>query len=678
MRSRNRLLTAGGLWTVAAAVALAQGAETNPRTGLPNYGRALFGAAPTRPAAVTPRPAVPTPTPAIRQAAADALDESPTVTADYGVEAGAETNAIVPAGATADGPNPFAAFEQGLPSPPVAAPAVPAPSVAPTPAIPAVPTPPAPAPTAKVTVTPTYPAAAGPGFPAVPVTPSPVVQTSAQTDPTTAPVVAPAVAAPAVAAPAVPVAKPAAPAPPIPAAAVLGLPLGSGSGANIEAAWERDGDIHVGEACTFRLVVRNGGDKPAGEVVVDATIPAALELTDAGTASVAGDGFRWSPGPLGPGAVKSLTVTAVPASRGEIELTAVVTTRTAATETFAVAEPLVEVVVEGPDRVMIGDPAPYTIVIKNPGTGTAEDITIEALIPTGLEHSKGARLAMGIGSLTPGESRVVRLPLTAIDGGQHAVTVVATAGERLRSEAAADVFIITPSLKLALDGPGLRYVGRTATYTLTVTNDGSAPNSNVRVTQQIPEGFAFVRADGSGRFDSVTRQAKWFLGRLDAGESRELKLELSAERLGSFVLQAATISEHGARSDASVTTLVDGTPSLTMHIVDLDDPVEVGAETAYEIRVKNEGTKAASNVATSCKLPAGVSLVEATGATDSRAEGQVVFFRPLGTLRPGQSVSYRVRVKGRQAGNQRFRVRLSSDSITEPLIFEELTKFYAD
>ena len=35
-------------------------------------------------------------------------------------------------------------------------------------------------------------------------------------------------------------------------------------------------------------------------------------------------------------------------------------------------------------------------------------------------------------------------------------------------------------------------------------------------------------------------------------------------------------------------------------------------------------------------------------------------------------------VRGTAAGDHRFQVRLASDSITEPLIHEELTHFYAD
>ena len=104
----------------------------------------------------------------------------------------------------------------------------------------------------------------------------------------------------------------------------------------------------------------------------------------------------------------------------------------------------------------------------------------------------------------------------------------------------------------------------------------------------------------------------------------------------------------------------------------------MGAETAYEVRVRNEGSKAASNVGIACELPAGLQLVDLKGPTDHLTENGLIVFKPLGSLAPKQAATFRIRVRATQAGDQRFRVRLTSDSIQEPLLVEELTKFYQD
>jgi hypothetical protein len=55
-----------------------------------------------------------------------------------------------------------------------------------------------------------------------------------------------------------------------------------------------------------------------------------------------------------------------------------------------------------------------------------------------------------------------------------------------------------------------------------------------------------------------------------------------------------------------------------------------------------------------------------------------MLFKALGQLEPGKTAVYRINVRGRADGNHRFRARLASDSIKEPLVFEELTKFYGE
>ncbi|QDT63045.1 DUF11 domain-containing protein [Calycomorphotria hydatis] len=449
------------------------------------------------------------------------------------------------------------------------------------------------------------------------------------------------------------------------------------SGLTLE--WTPRGEINVGQECQLDLIVTNTGETAAKECEIDAYFPATVRLlsTDP-TATDNGDHITWKLGSLDAGKKQIISTTLMPSARGDLNVAAFVRTLNTAGAEFTVREPLLVVDVSGPDRVVIGDPATHTIKVNNPGTGTAKDVLVEAIIPEGLEHAKGKRLSMNIGSLSPGETRVIRLALAAIQGGSQAVSVTATAGGLLKQVAQNETFVVAPSLRLEIDGPGLRYVGREATYTLNITNDGPTANNNVRVSHKIPEGFEFVSADQSGRFDKGSRLATWFVGRLNPGESKQLHCNLEASKLGDFVHHAGAISEHGARAETSFATSIDGTASLVLEIFDLDDPVEVGVETAYEVRLKNEGTKASNNVDVSCKLPPGVTLIDTKAPTQFRVEGSVIFFKPLETLAPGKTASYVIRVKGEAEGNHRFRARLASDSVTEPLIFEELTKFYRD
>lgn len=466
------------------------------------------------------------------------------------------------------------------------------------------------------------------------------------------------------------------PAPAAPAAAVHG-PQSSA----VSLEWVKKSDFNVGQECAVELVVKNTGSTPAEQVNVEARIESPVRLVSAKPQPIENhEHLCWDFGTMSPGSEHRVALKLIPSRRGDLGLHAHVRLIGSAASTFRVEEPLLKVALKGPADVMLGDSATQMVTVSNPGTGPAQDVKIIAKVSPGLEHARGGReTEMEVGTIMPGESRTIRLPLTCLKGGEQSVSVTATTPNSEASNAAtSSIKVISPSLTVAADGPGLRYKGRNAKFTVKVANDGSVANNNVRVSQAITEGFQFVSADHGGKYDAALNTVSWFLGRMDAGQSIEVSCELTAVSLGDFTQKVSVASDGGAHAEGKVETKVDGAASLTMEIVDLDDPVEVGVETAYEIRVKNGGSKAAHNVLLSCELPHGVQLISAKGSTDAVAEKHLLKFKPVSQLAPGQESVFKVHVKGLSEGNQRVKARLSSDSLPEPLVQEEQTKFYSD
>ena len=447
----------------------------------------------------------------------------------------------------------------------------------------------------------------------------------------------------------------------------------------VSVEWIKNGDINVGQECRCELLVKNTGTVTTNDVIVDAFFPEDVRISSTEPMPTeSSDYLSWKLASLKPGDEQTIHISLIPSRRGELATTAYVRFTGTASGLFRVQEPMLELSVEGPDEVVVGEPVPQTVIVSNPGSGVAKNVVIEAQLPKGLEHPRGDRLVMEIGAINPGERRRVRLALAAIAGGPQQIKIEALADATPKQEIVADIHVIAPSIRVAIDGPGLRYVGRHSQITLTVSNDGIARTNNVRVLHKIPDGYKFIQSDNGGQFDHSARIASWFVGGLDPGESRELKVELAATKLGSYVHRAGAISENGARSEAELNTKIDGAASLVLEVVDLDDPVEIGTETAYEVRVGNDGSKEATNVAVSCELPAGIELLRAKGPTPFVAENALVVFKSLPKLEPGKTAIFRIHVRGKLEGNLRFRARLASDSIREPLNFEELTKFYVD
>jgi len=452
---------------------------------------------------------------------------------------------------------------------------------------------------------------------------------------------------------------------------------GSRQAPTVLVRWVKQSHINIGQECECDLVVKNTSQIGVTDVSVEAYFPKSVQLVSSDPLPVSErDSLAWEFETLAPGEEQTIKIRMVPSERGELATTAFVRFTGTVPGLFHVEEPLLKLHVKGPKQVMLGDPASQIVMVSNPGTGVAGDVLVEATIPQGLEHPRGERLIMKIGSLNPGETRLVRLALASIEGGLQTIRIEAKSGAVLKQRLSTDVQVISPSIKVDIHGPALRYVGRMATFELIVSNNGAVTSDNVRAVYKIPDGFRFGRAKQGGKFDKSTNAVNWFVGRLESGQTAKLKLALMAIQPGTYLHQGGALSEHGARASTQFESHVEGTASLVLEIIDLDDPVEVGAETAYEVRVRNEGSKAAQNVGISCELPAGVELIQAKGPAKHLTENGLVVFKSLPELSPGKTAIYRIHVRGNVGGNHRFRVRLASDSIREPLIFEELTKFY--
>lgn len=451
------------------------------------------------------------------------------------------------------------------------------------------------------------------------------------------------------------------------------------SSPKVTLRWGQDSVINVGQESHCSLIVKNAGSTVARDLEVFSQFPASVRLTGAVPATTQGGSrLSWQLNELRPGEERKFEITFVPTQRGEVAATADVRFSTSARSSFAVAEPLLAVELSGPNQLIVGEPASHTVTVTNPGTGIANQVQIEAHIPAGLEHARGEKLLMDLGSLNPGESRSVRLALTAIAGGRHKVDVQARAESGLLKSASSTVNVIAPSLATVVQGPALRYLGRQGTYVVKVGNDSAAATDNVQVRYKIPAEFEYVGANLGAQYDSNTRLLTWFVGRLEQRQTAELQVTLVARQLGQSTHAIRATSEHGALSDSEMKCVVEGTSSLSIQVTDQEDPIEVGSEVVYEVRVRNEGSAAAKAVGVACEMAPGTRLINVDSPTEHRADKNYLVFRPVAELPAGQSLTFKVKVAAAKAGSLRFRAQLSSESISEPLLAEELTKFYGE
>ena len=170
-------------------------------------------------------------------------------------------------------------------------------------------------------------------------------------------------------------------------------------------------------------------------------------------------------------------------------------------------------------------------------------------------------------------------------------------------------------------GPKLRYLDRAATYTVVVSNPGDAPANEVRVSAAVPVGFNVETPSDNGRFDSMTRTISWVVGTVEPGEKKEVSYRCSATQIGEHKHMVTAEGARGLRGANDLMTKVEGIASLLMELADVDDPIEVGAETAYEVRITNHGSAPAMNVEIRALVPKAMTITSCQGPMEYKVEG---------------------------------------------------------
>jgi uncharacterized repeat protein (TIGR01451 family) len=440
-------------------------------------------------------------------------------------------------------------------------------------------------------------------------------------------------------------------------------------------------EVKVGKPASFIIHVQNVGSAEALDVRVHDRVPAGMRLVDASPAPTQqGNQLLWQLGSLPAGDERTVTMQLIPEAEGELGSVARVTFEAAASVRTISTRPELKIVQHAPAKVLIGQQLEIELEVSNPGTGEATGVSLQEDVPEGLEHPRGRQLDNLIGTLAPGESRRQVLRLRAVTPGMIANTIRLVSEDGLTAEHSIDVEVVAPELQVALSGPSRRFLERQATYQLNIANTGTADATNVEISVALDRGFNFVSTDYEGQYDPSRHAVYWSLDSLPAGDSGSVPLTLLPVQEGQRALTIDARADLNTIAKSEHTVQVDGFAELSFQIVNPGGPIELGAQSDYEIMVQNSGSKTDSNVRLQIQLPTGLELVSADGdggqaSTDGRG---TVVFQPRAQLAAGSEIKYRMRVRGVAPGTHLVKAVVASDSATVPVTKEESTLVYAD
>lgn len=439
-------------------------------------------------------------------------------------------------------------------------------------------------------------------------------------------------------------------------------------------------EIQIGKAAKFTIKVRNTGTAPAHGVEVHDTVPQGTQLV--ATTPEAQPGAQgslvWDLNTLKPGDEQTLELELMPMSEGEIGSVATVHFRAEASVRTLATKPMLNMEVFSPSRVMKGETMTVKIKLSNPGTGAASGVMLSEIVPDGLKHEAGRELEFEVGTLKPGETRELELQLTAAEAGTITNVVNARGEGNLEAEGRTDLEVVAPQLQVSLTGPKRRYLERHATHNISVTNPGTAAAKEIELAATLPKELKFVEANNGGQYDAATHSVFWSLEELPPQETGTVTLTTLPQQPGDAKLLITSTAQAGLKDQREETVAIEGLAAINFQLADLNDPVEAGGQTSYEIRVTNQGSKAASNVRIVALAPAEMKLVSAEGPVRYKIEGQRIVFDPLKQLGPKSDATFTLKVKALEPGDLRMQAQITTDEIREPITKEESTRVYGD
>lgn len=416
---------------------------------------------------------------------------------------------------------------------------------------------------------------------------------------------------------------------------------------------------------------------PMYQVRVEDEMPPGASFLNADPRPVVqGSRLTWTLGIIEANAERRIKVEVQPLRDGEIKSKATASFSLTSDLSTRATQAKLSVIKKGPESIVVGDKAVFEIRVTNSGSGPASNVVIRDNLPPGLQHAHGSQVEADLPTLGPGQSEDIALEVTAVKAGQYVNEVIVTADDGHRCTARCNFVVTEPALAIHKIGPREGMLGGAMEYRLEVHNSGTATATGVRMADVLPDGLEFTSATDGGIYDPATRIVEWNIGTLPAGQTREVVINLTARRVGEWVNQALARGDRGLEARTELSVRIDGAPGLHVEATDLIDPVEVGEETSYEIRVLSQGSCVCSNICIMALVPDGLEVLGAEGPVGHRIDGQQVTFEPLPKLAARADAVYRIRIRGRQPGDWRLKVRMTADQLQQPVHVEESTQVY--
>jgi uncharacterized repeat protein (TIGR01451 family) len=184
---------------------------------------------------------------------------------------------------------------------------------------------------------------------------------------------------------------------------------------------------------------------------------------------------------------------------------------------------------------------------------------------------------------------------------------------------------------------------------------------------------------GDAHYDSATRRLQWALDKLEPGRPLKFGFEVRMGGIGFYQVLAEARGEGSLQAREKCNTDVAGLPDVDLVVSERRRVVDVGGKTTFQIRLRNYGTKEATNLLLSAQLSKNLKVTGSAspdGIQVLARDDMVTFLdaegRGIPTLGPQKEIllGIVVEVTGIEPKLATCRVKVTHDDLSEP--FEDM------
>lgn len=311
-----------------------------------------------------------------------------------------------------------------------------------------------------------------------------------------------------------------------------------------------------------------------------------------------------------------------------------------------------------PPEAILGQPFIYHVIVKNSGTTSAQNVTVEDRIPQGAKltgtipraEKINDRIIWRLGAMGPGTEKKISIRVIPEKAGQ--IGSVATVN--FVTEVASETKITSPKLAIKSDSPQAVKPGEITVVNYTITNSGTGDAKNVYIRSIIPPQFTHPGGD----------DLEYNVGVIPAGQTKQIQLKLKAIKPGAGKNISSVMGDGNLKAETEVPLKVIGNGEQFLLTRKGPKNRYLGRSGSFENTITNNTEKPIQNISVFESVPPGMKFISATANGQFDTVRNVVQW-DITSLGAGEQRSLSVELEPIQVGKVISTVQVVTDNNTK-------------